>query len=50
LSVQEQIVTQDTKATSSNFAAQRINNVGMLENLSDSDVNVGVDAVNRCDH
>jgi hypothetical protein len=45
LTVQIQEVTEDTKAPSSNFAAERINNVDILENLSDSDADVGVDAV-----
>ena len=35
----------DTKAISSNFAVERRNSVEVLENLTDSDVDVGVDAV-----
>ena len=35
----------DTKAISSNLAGKRRNSVEVLENLPDSDVNVGVDAV-----
>jgi hypothetical protein len=38
-------VTEATKAPSSNFAAQRKNNVDILENLSEWDADVGVDAV-----
>jgi hypothetical protein len=43
LSVQVEEVTEDTKSPFSNFAGERINKVGIFENLADIDINVRVD-------
>ena len=47
MSIQVTKISQDSKSAFSNFAfaAERKNKVGMLKNLSDSNIDVGVDAV-----
>jgi hypothetical protein len=45
LRVQVQKVTQDTKSPFSNFAAERIDDIDVTENLADPNIDIGVDAV-----